>query len=881
MRKSVFKVLKALFFTALTAAAIASCQDDKPQINLPEPIIPQPEFKYVESLTPDTLKFRQRDSLVFNIRTIPYDLLNRDSITIQLTDTAGAYFQYAQIKSWTLRADSIWNIVAYISEGIKSGQTVSLMVADKDTVLYSDPIVLYIIPKAYRALETVTPDTLAFHEEESDSVIINIRTIPIDLLDSADVTISILDSTGQVYPYAEITNLNLRNDSIWDIVTHIMFGMETGDVIQLMVTDAFEDTVIYSRPIVLRQIPKPEPIHYSVMLVSDSISAFLKGGQATIRVKTTPWNILFTDTICSYALVDMDGLPVDDRLSIDSIAFVSSDSSWSAKINTSQCKDSEVSVRFMLTCPDTVVVTEPALLKKVSFKMSSVKTGNNLSMKFTSSTSTYSYCLPTTTDFSAQKFLFTHTGDKVTVGDSVLENYKYATLDASKPITVSVWKYDIHIDYILKLTNTGLPVVRINTNGQSVTRRDTWVTGTTMRIELPDGTVDYEGPLSIKGRGNGTWTDFPKKPYALRLDEKSKILGMHKQKRWILLANYKDRTLMRNDVSFWLSRQTEMPYTVSGEFVELEWNGTHMGNYYLCEQARIDDHRIDIKNPNLQDPEKGGFFMEIDAFLDYTSADREDKEKDVGFRSTGANSRYKLPYIFKDPDEDENGVPLTSSSAAFTYMKNYVKNMEDAIYAASSTNHEWQKYLDMDAAIDYALIQELTMNHDSYNTWPGPGPHSAFLYKDSCGLLCFGPTWDFDYHTFTLYGDFEYSYTGWNNTENARIKQWEILKMDSKEGNTNKYYFSDLVKKDPQFKARLLERWNMYKDVWKEGFPAYVDEVARKIEVSETYNNSKWGYPNKQNGDNALSFKDAVSAMKTAFQKRWQWMDENLSKLGN
>lgn len=177
------------------------------------------------------------------------------------------------------------------------------------------------------------------------------------------------------------------------------------------------------------------------------------------------------------------------------------------------------------------------------------------------------------------------------------------------------------------------------------------------------------------------------------------------------------------------------------------------------------------------------------------------------------------------------------------------------------------------------------MNHDSYNTWPAPGPHSGFIYKDSCGPICFGPVWDFDYHTFTLK---EVSNGGWNwggggnstSSESPRLRQWELIKMDNKDGN--KYYFADLVKYDPQFKARLKQRWNQYKNVWKEGLPAYIDQMANYIRLSESYNWSKWGLNNpngKQNGDEDLSFQEAVNAMKQAFQIRWQWMDENLPNL--
>ena len=138
--------------------------------------------------------------------------------------------------------------------------------------------------------------------------------------------------------------------------------------------------------------------------------------------------------------------------------------------------------------------------------------------------------------------------------------------------------------------------------------------------------------------------------------------------------------------------------------------------------------------------------------------------------------------------------------------------------------------------------------------------------------------WDFDYHTFTLYNDYQYS-GSFSTRENDRIRQWEILKLDSKT-STGKYYFSDLAKRDPQFRQRLIDRWNMYKNTWKTGLPAYLDEMANYIRISEYYNQKKWGYSNKQNGDCSLSFQESVNAMKTAFQRRWQWMDENLPKLG-
>ena len=216
--------------------------------------------------------------------------------------------------------------------------------------------------------------------------------------------------------------------------------------------------------------------------------------------------------------------------------------------------------------------------------------------------------------------------------------------------------------------------------------------------------------------------------------------------------------------------------------------------------------------------------------------------------------------------------------------------MEDAIYALKTNpdNTKVKQYLDYESAVDYVLIQELTMNHDSYNTWPKHGPHSAYLYKDAGGKLCYGPVWDFDYHTYTLYGDFSQNQwngsSSWNSNENPRLRQWELLKMDNKGGN--KYYFADLAKYDPEFRSLLVQRWNKYKNTWKTEFPKYVDMMADSIRLSESYNNTLWKKNEsltnyRQNGDCTLTFQQAVNAIKTAFQKRWDWIDQNITKLGN
>lgn len=874
MRRSVLSKLKGLLAAALMAGAVISCETEKPEFVVPA----GPTYSFfIESYMPDTVTVTAGDSLVLQFRTYPYNLFTkRDSVKIEIKDYYDADYAYARLQMPPkLSKDSIWSLPVYILKGVKDGDAVRIKVTDNlaDTVWRSDPIVLH---KVKKSLENVTKDTLSF--KEGTLATFQVRTMPLTLLKKLPIdSITVVDAKGFKCEYAQIKSITLAG-GIYEVDINVMYPMATGDMIALKVSDP--DTTMFTSPVMLNIIPRPDLGNLSLKIVSDSICGFLTGGRATVRFKTEPWNLLF-DEKNSMSLTDIDG-DAATSIVLSQKEFQSEDSCWAIKINVPNSSITSYDLRVRVTHPDTVMLSTPVRIERVSATMTFIRTTGSKKMDYNSNAKTFSYCFPTVTDFSKQEFLFSHDGDKVTIGDSLLLTGQVNILDASKPFTVSVWKYDVHRDYTVVLYNTGLPVVRINTYGKTVTRRDTWVSYNTIRIELPDGTVAFESDsLSLKGRGNGTWTETAKKPYALKLNSKAKILGMDKSKRWCLLANYKDRTLLRNDAAFWLSRHTNMPYTVKGRFVELVWNGNHMGNYYLCQQIRIENGRVEITEPNLNDPENGGMLVVIDDFLGYSSSDRQDKSPMVGFRSTGSNNRYKLPYVLKDPEEDENGNLLTESSPTFTYLRNYVNSMEDAIYGLkTNSNSNWQQYLDIDRAVDYVLIQEMTMNHDSYNTWPQAGPHSAYMYKDAGGKLCYGPVWDFDYHTFTLYSDAAYSSGG--SSENPRLRQWELLKMDNK-GN-NKYYFADLVKYDPVFKARLLERWNEYKYDWKYGLPEYIDKMADSIRISESYNDTRWAENKnltnyRQNGDYNLSFQDAVNAMKTAFNKRWEWIDQNLPNL--
>ncbi|MDE6300567.1 MAG: CotH kinase family protein [Muribaculaceae bacterium] len=398
---------------------------------------------------------------------------------------------------------------------------------------------------------------------------------------------------------------------------------------------------------------------------------------------------------------------------------------------------------------------------------------------------------------------------------------------SSEPVTVS---WDGH-DYSAAFT-TGLPVVNITLPDYApIVTKDPWNPGAKMTITMPDGSEAYSGTLSVKGRGNSTW-NMPKRPYALKLDKKAEILGMPAHKRWCLLANWMDRTLLRNDAAFAISRATGLAYTPRGQFVELVLNGVHIGNYYLCEQIKVDENRVNITKLKA-DELTGGYLFELD-----TNYDEE-------FKFT--TDRFKHPWMFKDPDED-----ITPEQ--MEYVQNYANSLEEILMTTLRVrSHDYEEYIDPDTFIDWWFVYELGGNSEPYH------PKSVYMYKDRGGLLCAGPVWDFDWGTFL--------------PENSSRYVARYL-----------MYMSRLFM-DTKFVQRVKERWAECKPRLEE-VAAYISDQAALIAASDALNHELWPIrpelnqlAYEVNGDADLSFDDAVARLIKAYSEKLVWLDTRISAM--
>ena len=413
---------------------------------------------------------------------------------------------------------------------------------------------------------------------------------------------------------------------------------------------------------------------------------------------------------------------------------------------------------------------------------------------------------------------------KVMVGN--VEQVSGVTVnDFSKPVTYSFVSAVGEVrQCTIQVKHSGLPVVYITTPGAATIppKTEDWLAGAQVTIYNTDCSVDFSGTSSIRGRGNSTWK-FPKKPYALKLDSKAEILGMPKHKRWVLLANWLDRTLLRNHISFKIAMQTDLAWTPRGEFVEVVLNGNHIGNYYLCEHIKVDKNRVNIDE--LDDDEiDGGYMMELDTYYD----------EPFKFKSSHKN----FPYMFKDPDE--------VNDSQFAFFRDYINNLEDALYTSSRfSTREYAQYLDVDSFVDWWLTQELTGNTETKH------PKSTYVHKDKGGKLIAGPVWDFDWKTFRL-----------NN------ESWV---------SKSTLYF-DVLFNDPVFVATVKERWNKHEARFRE-ITAFIQAEADRIKNSEELNYRMWPVTQDTNGDIDLSFAEAIARMKTSYEQKLEFMDREINAM--
>ncbi len=314
------------------------------------------------------------------------------------------------------------------------------------------------------------------------------------------------------------------------------------------------------------------------------------------------------------------------------------------------------------------------------------------------------------------------------------------------------------------MASENLPAVHLTTASGSLehihARKGNEETGTVC-IVTAGGETDYAGALaSVKGHGNATFV-YEKKSYQIKLEDKAPLLGMNDGKRYVLLANQHENSLMRNRITFNLARALDLTYTPECVSVDLYVNGEYRGSYLLCDKVTIASGSVDITESedaielaNEAYIERGG---EPEPYGRQTyepgthkgvSWPREPEDVSGGFlfeleyqerykdETSGVVTKRGQPVVVKEPEE--------MSRAQGEYVAALLNSFERAIFAEDGidpqTSRHYTEIADFDSLVRKYMLEEVCKNYDGNKS-------SQYFFKDSDvvdPMLYAGPAWDYD-----------------------------------------------------------------------------------------------------------------------------------------
>ncbi len=396
---------------------------------------------------------------------------------------------------------------------------------------------------------------------------------------------------------------------------------------------------------------------------------------------------------------------------------------------------------------------------------------------------------------------------------------------------------------------TNLPLVVIHTDSAKEITSKTVYTPGIIHVISNSGSSIFTDSLDIRGRGNGSWV-FPKKPYKLKLAHKARLLGMPaKAKKWTLINNYGDKTLVRNLLAFRISEMMGMDYTPAGRMVDVMFNGEYKGTYQLCDQIEVRKNRVDVTEMDAGDNSgselTGGYLVEIDAYAG---------EEKKWFTTKD----YELPVSLKYPDEDD----ITDTQ--FNYLQTAFNRMVSRVASAAYNNPVmgFRRYLDEDSFLRRFLVEELAANVDAW--W------SVHMYKDRDSTRWrTGPVWDFDLafendiRVHPVAGNPDFLFLSPNTTSAGNMRDF-VARVTGVEGARMRKLWSDARNNG----GLTLENLNLF-----------LDSMQTEVYESQKLNFVRWPIMNQivnQNYQITGSYEGEMQVVRDFLAYRIPWMDDKV-----
>lgn len=353
-------------------------------------------------------------------------------------------------------------------------------------------------------------------------------------------------------------------------------------------------------------------------------------------------------------------------------------------------------------------------------------------------------------------------------------------------------------------------------------------------IHSKDATKSTLGSVTLKGRGNASWYFSPKKSFTIVFEKATYMLGLGKNKKWNLISNSQDKSLLNNEIFLNMSRDCGIKYEPGCEQVTLFVNGEYQGVYLLTSKVNVDKRRVDLERDDL--------------FLCWGATTAEQPlfyDSDTWLYD---GSAFEEPFVNLEWPKDASEEKMNEAQRI---VQRFISSIEDP------TDSTYTEYADIDSMARYYWAQEISMNYDAIFR------STYSYYKADDGKIYMGPVWDLDLCN-GWNGDKAGSY--YNNPEGwkLRTQSWYaplFEREDFRQKVTEVYYDGGV--RDAMFKAL-----NSY------------EERMNDMAVDGELNYQKWY---SDTPDLALlygdSYAEQVAGCYDFFKRRVEWIDANCSKV--
>jgi hypothetical protein len=407
-------------------------------------------------------------------------------------------------------------------------------------------------------------------------------------------------------------------------------------------------------------------------------------------------------------------------------------------------------------------------------------------------------------------------------------------------------------------TDSNLPIVLITTDLGAPIVDNPRVRGTMKIIYRGQGErnyvsdkntpayLNYNGRIEIEFRGSSSQA-ADKKQYGfstLKPDNSAvqnvKLLGMPDENDWILNGMVWDPALIRDYLSYNLSRQIG-EYASRTAYCEVMINNSYMGLYVLQEKIKADDNRVNVTDIEITDntyPRVSGGYI--------TKADKTTGDDPVAWWMQ-SKQNYGVGYIHHQPK------PIEVTAPQNNYIHAQFQALETtALNGNTSLENGYPSVIDLPSFVNFMLINELASNADAYM-------YSTFFHKDRNGKLRAGPVWDHD----LTYGNDLFIW----GFDRSKPNVWQFSNGD----NDGSRFWWDL-QNNATFHCYLARRWN---ELTAPGQPLHPDKLDDFIDQTVAYTSEavgreyiRWGVSN--------NYSQRIQEIKAFLHQRITWMTTNL-----